>query len=378
MRLQAVQSQLLSLAGNDNFIPFEAFMHTALYAPHIGYYASTQPVGSRAEGADFTTAPQISVLFGVSIAQSLAPVFASGVPRRILECGAGTGQLAFDVLSALQQAGMPLERYEILEVSASLREQQQKTLANFPQVQWVSALPPAYEGVILGNELLDAMPVQAYEAQHDGTQTHVFERGASWDATQGRWVWARRCASAAQASVVLAALPEEAALQPSYQMELGQQALGWVSSAAACLQRGVLLLVDYGFPCAELYHPQRQTGTLMAHIQHRASTDVLAAPGAADITAHIDFSAVAKAAQTAGLALMGYTCQARFLINAGIAQAYLAAQEGLDTIASAQLSRSLQLLISEAEMGELFKVIALGKDCAAPSGFESGDRRQRL
>jgi SAM-dependent MidA family methyltransferase len=171
---------------------------------------------------------------------------------------------------------------------------------------------------------------------------------------------------------------EDIKLLPRYELERCEQAHAWVASMAAHMQRGAMLLIDYGFPQAELYHPQRAGGTLMAHRYHQATPNVLAHAGDADITAHIDFTAVAQAATEQGMGLAGYLNQARFLINAGVGDAYAAAAQGADTVAQAQLSRGLQLLMSEAEMGELFKVIAFTKNAPSPAGFDRGDRSHRL
>lgn len=364
------------------FLPFDALMEHALYAPNLGYYASTRPVGSASQGGDFTTAPQISALFGHTLARAIAPLFRQGLAVNLLECGAGTGQLAVDVLTGLQALGLTVNSYSILEVSTSLRQQQKETLLGFERVVWLDRLPEAFEGVVLGNEVLDAMPFQAFETQFESGRAKVFERGVVWSPDTQAWVWAQRAASPDQAAQVCALLQEESLKQTSYQLEIGTQAQSWVRSMAASVLRGAVLLVDYGFPQAELYHPQRATGTLMAHHRHRANTDVLADIGAADITAHVDFTAIAQAGQAAGLTLLGYTSQARFLINAGIADAYAQAQaqekHDSNEVALAKLSRGLQYLMSEAEMGELFKVICFGKNCPSPEGFAAGDRSHRL
>ena len=374
--------------AQGGFLPFDEFMHLALYAPNLGYYASTEPVGTATQGGDFTTAPQLSKLFGSTLAQSLVPVFEAGLPLHILECGAGTGKLAADLIDRLSVLGYTNVRYSILEVSARLRAQQKQTLQGFGGVAWLNALPTNFEGVVLGNELLDAMPTKAYELQQTPQGPTVQERGVVWqtqanhgqdNASKGNWFWAARPLPEPDQARYLAVLPTESAAQDAYQFEVCDQAQAWVTSVAEQMKRGLILLVDYGFPRHELYHPQRAGGTLMGHHRHTASSNVLDHIGAADITAHVDFTAIARAAQQAGLNLTGYTSQARFLINAGIAAAYEAAvQNAPSALEQAQLSRGLQYLMSEAEMGELFKVIAFGKACSAPLGFERGDRSLRL
>jgi SAM-dependent MidA family methyltransferase len=374
-RLAQLHTHILNLAqAHAGFLPFDAFMQAALYAPHLGYYTATRPVGSAASGADFTTAPEISKLFGHTLAKAIAPCFNEGLPLDLLECGAGTGQLAKDVLDGLHTQGITLKRYAILELSASLRAQQQALLSDYPCVHWLDHLPEAFEGVVLANELLDALPVRSFALEWG----HVYERGVAWHEPAQAWQWVQRSVSAVDAAKVLASVSEPLKTLPRYELEYGEQAYAWVASLAARIQRGALLLIDYGFPRAELYHPQRAGGTLMAHRYHQATPEVMAHVGDADITAHVDFTAVAKAAGEQGLALAGYVNQARFLINAGVGDAYAAAVQSMDTVAQAQLSRGLQLLMSEAEMGELFKVIAFTRGCPTPLGFERGDRSHRL
>ncbi len=377
-RLEALHSYLLKTAQRaDGFLPFDAFMQAALYAPQLGYYTATRPVGSAASGADFTTAPEISSLFGHTLAQAIAPCFADDLPAVVLECGAGTGKLAKDVLDGLQAQGIAVQRYAILELSASLRAQQQALLKDYPCVEWLDALPEtasAFEGVVLANELLDAMPVRSFAIEFG----QVFELGVAWNEPAQAWQWLQRSATPADAAAVLSSVSDDIKNLPRYELERCEQAYAWVASMAARMQRGTMLLIDYGFARGELYHPQRVGGTLMAHRYHQATPDVLAHAGDADITAHIDFTAVAQAATEQGMQVVGYLNQARFLINAGVGEAYAAAAQGMDTVLQAQLSRGLQLLMSEAEMGELFKIVALTKNCEAPLGFERGDRSHRL
>jgi SAM-dependent MidA family methyltransferase len=374
-RLDALHNHLMNAAqAAGGFLPFDGFMQAALYAPQLGYYTATRPVGSAVSGADFTTAPEISVLFGHTLAKAIAPCFAEGLPSVVLECGAGTGKLAKDVLDGLGAQGITVQRYAILELSASLRAQQQALLKDYPCVEWIDALPSAFEGVVLANELLDAMPVRSFAIE----QGQVYERGVAWNEPAKAWQWLQRNANPLDAADVLSSVSDEIKAMPRYELERCEQAHAWVASMAAHMQRGAMLLIDYGFPQAELYHPQRAGGTLMAHRYHQATPNVLAHAGDADITAHIDFTAVAQAATEHGMELAGYLNQARFLINAGVGDAYAAAAQGADTVAQAQLSRGLQLLMSEAEMGELFKVIAFTKNAPSPAGFERGDRSHRL
>ena len=391
-------NRLCAVFKNTDIVRFDHWMNAALYAPDIGYYTTTQPVGSAASGADFTTAPELSPIFGHTIAQSIVPCLEMhtklGLPLTILECGAGTGALAASVIDGLAKLGLTVARYNILEISTSLRAQQAQRLAAYDCVRWLDALPDVIEGVVLANELLDAMPVRAFTLRGDA----LFERGVRWDNDAADWAWAEQAASSIDATTIIAQLPEETrtvALDAPYCFEVGEQAQAWVSTVSkriAAGRSGAMLLIDYGFAAPELYHPQRSGGTLMAHRAHRASTDVLAHATQADITAHVNFSALAQAAVDAGLTLAGYTHQARFLINAGIANAYTVATAHTESKAQGQTqsqtqsqtqihnqtTQALQLLMSEAEMGELFKVIAFTHHCSSPLGFERGDRSHRL
>ncbi len=378
-RLSHLNTVLLAKSQDlGGFLPFDVWMHAALYTPQLGYYTATHPVGTAASGADFTTAPEISPLFGHTLARAIAPCFDSPLPKVVLECGAGTGKLAKDVMDGLAGQCIALESYFILELSDSLRAQQQALLSDYSCVQWLSALPKAFEGVVLANELLDAMPVQAFAIEYG----QVFERGVAWSDDAQAWQWVQRSATAADSAAVLSSVSDEVKTLPRYELERCEQAYAWVTSMASHIQRGAMLLIDYGFARGELYHPQRAGGTLMAHRLHQATPDVLSHLGDTDITAHIDFTAVAHAAQQQAMDCAGYVNQARFLINAGIADAYaFLAQASADQpspVAQAQLSRGLQLLMSEAEMGELFKVIAFTKNGEAPLGFERGDRSHSL
>jgi SAM-dependent MidA family methyltransferase len=379
-RLKQLTTHLKQLAAQlpEGFLPFDVFMNAALYTPNLGYYTATRPVGSPASGADFITAPEISCLFGYTLAQAILPCFADDLPLNILECGAGTGQLAKDILDAFNHLNVTVKQYDIVELSSSLRIQQQALLINYPCVRWLDKLPQAFSGVVLANELLDALPVQAFILQAGV----LYERGVSWDHNKHSWQWVKRPSQACitDQSEIINTLPIETRSQAYYEFEYGKQAYAWVNSVAACIERGVMILIDYGFAKDELYHPQRGGGTLMTHRLHQASTDILSHVGDADITAHVNFTQVAQAALNQGMNITGFVNQARFLINADIASVFMKATHSIqhNQIAMAQLSRGLQLLMSEAEMGELFKVLALTKQCVSPKGFEQGDRSHRL
>lgn len=380
VRLEQLTAHLKQLASQfpEGFLPFDVFMNAALYTPNLGYYTATRPVGSPASGADFITAPEISRLFGYTVAQAILPCFVDDLPVHILECGAGTGQLAKDILAAFSDLNITVKQYDIVELSSSLRLQQQALLINYSCVRWLDELPQTFSGVVLTNELLDALPVQAFVLQAGV----LYERGVSWNHNQQIWQWVKRLsqASITEQDEIINRLPIETRSQAYYEFEYGKQAYAWVNSVAACIERGVMILIDYGFAEGELYHPQRSGGTLMTHRLHQASTDVLSYVGDADITAHVNFTQVAQAALNQGMNITGFVNQARFLINAGIASVFMKETQSIqhNQIALAHLSQGLQLLMSEAEMGELFKVLALTKQCISPKGFEQGDRSHRL
>lgn len=365
-RLRRLIAQEIERAGG--WLSFARYMELALYAPGLGYYMA----GARRLGrdGDFVTAPEISRLFGRTLARQLAQLSTLGL-HEILEIGAGSGALAADILLELERASCAPERYLILELSPDLRDRSRDTLAAraphlLERVAWLNQLPPAFTGAVIGNEVLDAMPV------------HVFERGESAVVEvgvvlhEGAFAWAPRATpEAAQADP--ACFPG-----PGYRSEIQLVARAFTRSLAATLTRGVVLLVDYGFPRHEYYHPQRTGGTLMCHYRHRAHGDPFFLPGLQDITTHVDFSAVARTGQDAGLDLLGYTNQAQFLINCGITD-LLAETPAENTAVYAPLAAEAQKLLSPAEMGELFKVIAMGKGVSTPlAGFAQGDRRHTL
>jgi SAM-dependent MidA family methyltransferase len=363
-RLAALIAREIEAAGG--WIGFDRYMQLALYAPGLGYYAAgAHKLGDRVAGGDFVTAPEISPLFGRALAAQVAQVFAHTAPR-ILEFGAGSGALAEDLLDELAARAIAVERYAIVEVSADLRQRQRERLGAQPQVAWLDAPPAGFDGVIVANEVLDVMPVRLFVRAADG----VCERGVTLRA--GELAWAERAADARLADAVRAIETAVGELPMGYGSEVGEIAAAWTAQLAAWLARGVALLVDYGFPRREYYHPQRAMGTLMCHYRHRAHADPLWLPGLNDITAHVDFTAIADAAHGAGLDVLGYTSQAHFLINCGL----------LDRVRdehSPRRAAEAQRLLSEAEMGELVKVLAVGRGVHAPlAGFARGDRLHTL
>ena len=366
----SVQLQTLirgEIHAGGGWISFARYMELALYAPGLGYYSA----GSYKLGAagDFITAPELSPLFGRTLARQLAELLAQDIPD-IVELGAGSGALAAVLLAELAALDHLPQRYLILEVSADLRERQRAHLAaTVPQfadrVSWLDRLPDQLQAIVIGNEVLDALPVHRIRT-HQGS---VEEIGVI--ANDDYCTWACRPAPASlQEAVAAEDLPDD------YETEINLAAPALIGSLAQRLARGALLFIDYGFPAHEFFHAQRNRGTLMCHYRHQSHADPFLWPGLQDITAHVDFSAVARA--TAGLELLGYTGQAQFLINCGITE-LLAAVPAADAARYAPLAAQAQRLLSPAEMGELFKVIALGRGIIEPlSGFRRGDRSHTL
>ncbi len=366
-RLAALIAAEIERAGG--WISFSRYMELALYAPGLGYYSG----GARKFGGagDFVTAPGLSPLFAQTLAAQTAQIMAASAPR-VLEAGAGSGALALGLLRELERRGALPERYEILELSGELRARQQETLAGAPQlaerVAWLDALPETFSGAVVANELLDALPVNIVTWREDG----IYERGVALE--DGGFAWRERPAEGA----LLAVSQGLTFVSPPYVSEINLAARAWVAEWGRILQRGALLLIDYGFPQREYYHPQRAEGTLMCHYRHHAHGDPFWLPGLNDLTAHVDFTAAASAGHDAGLEVLGYTSQAQFLLNCGLAQLLEARQED-GAVAYAALASGAQKLLSPAEMGELFKVLALGREIDVPLlGFASGDRIHAL
>jgi SAM-dependent MidA family methyltransferase len=351
------------IARAGGWIAFDRFMALALYTPGLGYYANdSRKFGLMpGSGSDFVTAPELSPCFGQALARQLAQALDATATGEIWEFGAGSGALAQQLLTAL---GPRIQRYTIVDLSGSLQARQRERLAPWGEtVRWVSELPAQMQGVVVGNEVLDAMPVQLLVRQ-DG---HWLERGVAVDA--GALVHADRPTALRP--------PLEVAGDHDYLTEIHPQAEAFVATLADRLQAGAVFLIDYGFPEREYYHPQRDMGTLMCHRGHRADDQALQDVGEKDITAHVNFSGVALAGQDAGLQVLGYTSQARFLMNCGVF-------EGLDD-ASLGERAMVQKLVNEHEMGELFKVIAWVVDSPAHPwsgwqalGFAQGDRSHTL
>ena len=348
-----------AILRDGGWLPFDRFMALALYAPGLGYYANTsRKFGTLpSSGSDFVTAPELSPLFGRAFARQVEQALQTSASSEVWEFGAGSGALALQLLDALGDA---VQRYAIVDLSATLRERQRQRLqAHADKLRWVDALPDTMQGVIVGNEVLDAMPVQLLH--FDGTQW--LERGVVVEGDA--LVFGDRPTTLRPPDA------EDRHVAAGYVTEIHPQAEAFIATLADRLQRGAAFFIDYGFPAAEYYHPQRHGGTLMCHRAHLADADALADVGDKDITAHVNFSGIALAAQDAGFDVIGYTSQARFLMNCGL----------LDMLQGADLRTTAhaQKLLTEHEMGELFKVIALAKGCSfEPIGFASGDRTHTL
>ena len=362
------------IAQRGGWISFAEYMHQALYTPGLGYYSG----GSHKFGAegDFITAPELTPLFGQALAAQVAEVLQQSAPH-VIEAGAGTGHLAADLLLALDALGCAPETYSILEVSTDLRARQAATVqARAPEladrVRWIDAPPPRFSGAVVANEVLDVMPVHLL-AWRDGA---IFERGVCTD-EDGRFGWADR-APAERLRSAAEALGAPMPAEGEYVSELNLAGPAWIRDWAGRLERGALLLIDYGYPRAEYYLPSRSNGTLLCYYRHQAHSDPFIWPGLNDITAFVDFTAAAEAAFEAGLSVHGYTSQASFLFNCGILE--LLAQRGDQTKPDyIRAARAVQRLTTPQEMGELFKVLAVGKGMAEPLlGFRRGDRLHTL
>lgn len=365
------------IAKHQGWIPFTKYMETVLYHPQLGYYSGhTIKFG---EAGDFITAPELTPLFIQTLTPSIVQWLQQSA-NQLLEFGAGSGRLAAQLLNACAALGHEPPTYFILELSSILRTRQQQILEQFaPQwvrhVQWLDQLPENFSGVMLGNEVLDAMPVHLFR-KHRGI---FFERGVSY--LNNQLVFSEQPAESTFNNY-LTTLEQRLNMPFSegYSSEVNLNAPAFINSLGQCLKRGVILLIDYGFPAIEYYHPQRDQGTLMCHYRHYAHADPFFYPGLQDITAHVDFSELAAAAITNGLELVGYTSQARGLINAGILQLATQFSHSLEENFrnSRRTTQALHTLLAESEMGELFKIIAFSKGSELATSpatlFSSGQR----
>lgn len=368
--LSACIAACIRAAGG--WLAFADYMEMALHLPGLGYYAG----GSHKFGkeGDFITAPELTPLFGQALARQVAQVLGAVAPEpTLLEVGAGTGRLAADLLLELEALDTLPACYEILELSGELRARQRQTIETAvphlaARVVWRDELPERFSGCVIANELLDALPTHVVAWRESG----LMERGVAL--TDTGFGWAEERPAQGALAEAMAALPVEA----PFASEIGLAARAWVAEWGRRLEQGALLLIDYGLPRHELYHPLRSHGTLRCHYRQRLHEDPFWWPGLSDITTHVDFTAVAEAGFDAGLDVLGYTNQAGFLINCGIGE-LLAARQETGGEQALRAASAVQMLLAPREMGELFKAIALGKGIAAPLlGFARGDRSHTL
>jgi SAM-dependent MidA family methyltransferase len=364
------------IAAQGGVIGFDVFMRLALYAPGLGYYsAGATKFGG---GGDFVTAPEVSSLFSRCLARQVAAVL-EVTGGDVLELGAGQGTMAADVLTELAALDCLPERYLILEVSADLAERQRARIAALPaelaqRVQWLERWPePPLRGVVLANEVLDAMPVERFVLRGRPGGIDVLALGVAVDGDQFAW---RETSPTPELMHAVADIVEglPGPLPDGYVSEVCLSFQPWIASLAAHLEEGVALLIDYGLPRAQLYHPERSAGTLRCHFRHRAHDDPFVNVGLQDITAWVDFTRVAEAADGAGLEVLGFATQAAFLIGAGIEVLLTTGMKeaGEDLKAQTRLAGEARRLLLPGEMGEIFKVIALGRNYESPlAGFST-------
>jgi len=369
---RVVERVQTEIEGRGGVLPFDRYMDLVLYEPGLGYYAS----GTRKFGrqGDFVTAPELGSLYGRCVARQVAQILAQLDGGSLLEFGAGSGVLAATVLTELAERDSLPAEYLIVEVSPALRAQQQQTLAgqieqNLVKVRWLDSLPESgFRGVILANEVLDAMPIIRFRVGAEGHMTAgVVRRNGHLD-----WSWQRDPSQDGR----IDRLVQQYGLVADYTSEVNPRAAAWMQTVGRVLDAGLILVMDYGYPGAEYYHYERSNGTLMCHYQHRAHMDPFLYPGLQDLTAHVDFSAVAAAGQLAGLDIAGFTSQEAFLLSTGVLD--LVAHESSGPV-DPKLSAELKQLTLSSEMGESFKALAMVKHIDSPLlGFSLRDRRVAL
>jgi len=374
---QALQQLIIDdIRQHQGWIPFSRYMELALYAPDLGYYSGGAT--KLGKDGDFTTAPEMSALFGATLATLAGKLFTQSTAQ-VMEFGAGTGKLAKDFLTECQLSGIAIERYFIVELSGELRARQEDLLKDFPQVVWLQQMPAAFSGIVLGNEVLDAMPVDLVRKTADGWCEIGVALAGDDDAAPLQYR-ERACDAA-----ICAQIPDADELPVGYLTEVHAVASGFMHSLAQMLNAGcaetgkgsAAILIDYGFPAHEYYHPQRSQGSLMCHYRHHAHPDPFYLPGLQDITAHVDFTAMARAALEENLSVLSYTSQAGFLLESGIAD-ILSRTSPEEVKAYLPQANALQKLISPAEMGELFKVLVIGSGVDLPDNLLRHDRSHRL
>lgn len=367
----ALQQQIAAaIEAAGGAIPFSRFMELALYAPRLGYYSGG--AAKLGTAGDFTTAPEITPLFGEAVARAAAAIIAQSAPD-IIEFGAGTGKLARDVLNALAAQGVEVASYTIIELSGELRARQQEALKDLTMVRWLDGFPQRFSGVVLANEVLDAMPVELVVKTADGWKRQMVT------IEEGRFTYVQAELGDDLGAHLLRQVPEADTLPEGYLTEIHPVACGFMASLAAMFKggRGAAILFDYGFPAHEYYVDGRSGGTLMCHYRHHAHPEPFFLPGLQDITAHVDFTAMALAAQDAGLDVLAYMNQASFLLGCGIGELLLRTDPE-DIVRYLPQSKAVQKLVSPSEMGELFKVLIVGREVELPEAIVRADRSTRL
>jgi SAM-dependent MidA family methyltransferase len=354
-----------AIVEEGDWIAFPRYMELALYAPGLGYYAA----GARKFGweGDFVTAPEISPMFAQCIAMQARQVMES-CGREILELGPGSGILAADLFGALKAEGAAPERYRLLEVSPDLRERQQALIAQrFPEdrdrFEWIDTLPDSIRGFVVANEVLDVVPFSLVHRHGEA----ILERGVIL--SEAGFAWDDQPLPDGELKRRAAGVIPPGTYDYLTEVNLAAEAL--VRTLGEKIERGIALFIDYGFPEREYYHPQRSMGTMRCHYRHRFHGDPFFMPGLQDITAHVDFSAMARAAESGGAEVYGFTTQAYFLISCGLAVLVSGGDPNM-TLSRLKATSAVHRLISPAEMGELFKVLAIGKGYEGPLlGFQS-------
>jgi SAM-dependent MidA family methyltransferase len=360
-----------AIVEGGGFIPFSRYMEIVLYAPGLGYYVA----GARKFGVDgdFVTGPELTALYGAALARQVHAILDATATRDIVELGAGSGMLAASMLNALASEAASSVGYTILEVSPELRERQRRTIDTMAPgatrcVRWIERLPPDIDGVVVLNEVLDAIAPRVV-ARRDGAW---YERGVTW--RDAAFAWDERALADPK---LLAIARKRFPPEQDYASEVNPAAEALVATLASRLRAGAIAVVDYGFPQAEYYHPQRAEGTLIAHYRHRSSADPFLWPGLCDLTAHVDFTAIATAAEAAGLTVAGFATQASALLGCGILD-LLAAEGAPESLAYLRSAAAVQKLVSPAEMGELFKLLLLSRGDPAWPSLALNDMTDRL
>jgi SAM-dependent MidA family methyltransferase len=376
---ETLHSQLLAqkiqqeIIANNGAISFSKYMEMALYAPGLGYYAAGRT--KLGQHGDFTTAPEISPLFGATITQTLLPVIerlkTEGLPINILEFGAGSGALAESILDALKNDGVAIDSYNILDLSADLIDRQKNKLKGRSEnICWINQLPKQFTGIILANEVLDAMPVELITLI-DGEWRY---KDVGINKNSNDSITFTFCPGAKVPDELIPKHLQAANLINGYTTEIHPQSQAWIKTLGQCLDQGIFLTIDYGFPVHEYYHSQRGQGTLIGHYRHHTIQDPFYFPGLCDLTSHVNWTTIAETAIEHGFNFSGYTSQASYLMDAGIGQLLLEIANPTDTQTFMPLANGIQKLLSEAEMGELFKVLCLTKKMDFSEGELPGFR----